>query len=396
MTTGALTGLVIADFGRVLAGPYATMLLADLGAEVIKIERPGTGDDTRAWGPPFADGEATYFLAVNRNKRSVVLDLRDDGDREAARSLAARADVVVENFRPGTMERLGLGYEDLRPLNPGLVYCSVTGFGAAEGAHLPGYDLLVQAMGGLMSVTGEPDGAGTKTGVALVDVITGLHAAVGILAALRHRDRTGEGQRVEVSLLTSLLSALTNQASAYVAAGVVPKAMGNRHPSITPYEVLAAKDRPLVLAVGNDRQFRALCERLGRPSLADDPRFATNTARVAHREDLLAALAGPLAARTADEWFEELTAAGVPCGPINDLAAAFDLADRLGLAARVGIDDPRRAAPVAQVANPIRLGATPAAYRTAPPRLGEDTAAVLAALGRPPGVRRIDGTPTER
>ncbi|MEX0168398.1 CaiB/BaiF CoA transferase family protein [Streptomyces sp. LMG1-1-1.1] len=376
---GALSGIVVADFGRVLAGPYMTMLLADLGADVIKIERPGSGDDTRAWGPPFADGEATYFLGVNRNKRSVSLDLTDPEDLAAARAIVDRADVLVENFRPGTMEKLGLGYEDVRKSNPGLVYCSVTGFGTDEGARLPGYDLLVQAMGGLMSVTGEPDGPGTKTGVALVDVVTGLHAGLGVLAALRHRDRTGQGQRVEVSLLTSLLSALTNQAAAHLAAGVVPRAMGNRHPSIAPYEVFEARDRPLVLAVGNDRQFRNLCDRIGRPELADDPRFAGNTARVAHREDLVTALAGPLATRTADDWFEELAAAGVPCGPINDLAAAFDLADRLGLAPRV----PESAAGPGQVVNPIRLDATPPSYRAAPPRLGEHTADLLATLGRP-------------
>ncbi|MFI0986072.1 CaiB/BaiF CoA transferase family protein [Streptomyces exfoliatus] len=377
LSGGALSGIVVADFGRVLAGPYMTMLLADLGADVIKIERPGSGDDTRAWGPPFAAGEATYFLGVNRNKRSVALDLTDPGDLAAARAIVHRADVLVENFRPGTMEKLGLAYEDVRAANPGLVYCSVTDFGTAEGARLPGYDLLVQAMGGLMSVTGEPGGQGTKAGVALVDVITGLHAGLGILAALRHRERTGEGQRVEVSLLGSLLSALTNQASAHLGAGVVPRAMGNRHPSIAPYEVFEAQDRPLVLAVGNDRQFRALCERLGRPGLADDPRFVTNTARVAHRDELVAALAGPLAARTADSWFEELTAVGVPCGPINDLAAAFDLADRLGLAPRV----PESAAGPGQVAHPIRLDATPPAYRTAPPRLGEHTEDLLAELG---------------
>jgi crotonobetainyl-CoA:carnitine CoA-transferase CaiB-like acyl-CoA transferase len=387
---GALSGIVVADFGRVLAAPYMTMLLADFGAEVIKIERPGSGDDTRAWGPPFADGEATYFLAVNRNKRSIALDLQDEGDRETARAIVARADVLVENFRPGTMDRLGLGYEELRTLNPGLIYCSVTGFGAAEGAGLPGYDLLVQAMGGLMSVTGEPGGQGTKAGVALVDVITGLHAGLGVLAALRHRERTGEGQRVEVSLLTSLLSAMTNQASAYVGAGVVPTAMGNRHPSIAPYEVFQAKDRALVLAVGNDRQFRTLCDRLGRVELAADPRFATNTARVAHREELLDELAGPLAGRTADDWFDELTAGGVPCGPINDLAAAFDLAERLGLDARIPVHDPRREAPVDHVANPIGLGATPAAYRSAPPRLGEDTEALLAELGLLPSRRSAE------
>ncbi|MGW6566698.1 CaiB/BaiF CoA transferase family protein [Streptomyces sp. NPDC054975] len=378
---GALSGIVVADFGRVLAGPYMTMLLADLGADVIKIERPGSGDDTRAWGPPFADGEATYFLGVNRNKRSVALDLTDPADRETARAIVDRADVLVENFRPGTMEKLGLGYEEVRASNPGLVYCSVTGFGAAEGAHLPGYDLLVQAMGGLMSVTGEPGGQGTKTGVALVDVITGLHAGLGVLAALRHRERTGAGQRVEVSLLSSLLSALTNQSAAHLGAGVVPRALGNRHPSIAPYEVFQARDRALVLAVGNDRQFRALCVRLGLPALADDARFATNTARVAHREELVAALSGPLAERAADSWFEELTAAGVPCGPINDLAAAFDLADRLGLAPRV----PAEAAGPGQVVNPVTLGVTPPSYRAAPPRLGEHTAAVLAELGRAPG-----------
>ncbi|MFG2640309.1 CaiB/BaiF CoA transferase family protein [Streptomyces sp. NPDC048370] len=378
---GALSGIVVADFSRVLAGPYMTMLLADLGADVIKIERPGSGDDTRAWGPPFAEGEATYFLGVNRNKRSVALDLTDPADRDTARAIVDRADVLVENFRPGTMEKLGLGHEDVRASNPGLVYCSVTGFGGAEGAHLPGYDLLVQAMGGLMSVTGEPDGQGTKAGVALVDVITGLHAGLGILAALRHRERTGEGQRVEVSLLTSLLSALTNQSAAHLGAGVVPRAMGNRHPSIAPYEVFEGRDRPLVLAVGNDRQFRTLCVRLGLPALADDARFATNSARVAHREELVAALSGPLAERTADSWFEELTAAGVPCGPINDLAAAFDLADRLGLAPRV----PAEAAGPGQVVNPVTLGVTPPSYRAAPPRLGEHTAALLAELGRAPG-----------
>lgn len=373
----ALSGIVVADFGRVLAGPYMTMLLADLGADVIKIERPGSGDDTRAWGPPFANDEATYFLGVNRNKRSVALDLTLPADRDAARAIVDRADVLVENFRPGTMEKLGLGYEEVRASNPGLVYCSVTGFGAADGAHLPGYDLLVQAMGGLMSVTGEPGGQGTKAGVALVDVITGLHAGLGVLAALRHRERTGEGQRVQVSLLTSLLSALTNQSAAYLGAGVVPRAMGNRHPSIAPYEVFEASDRPLVLAVGNDRQFRTLCARLGLAGLADDARFATNAARVAHREELCSALAGPLAGRTADSWFEELTAAGVPCGPINDLAAAFDLAERLGLEPQV----PDGAAGPGQVANPITFGATPPVYRAAPPRLGEHTESLLAELG---------------
>ncbi|WP_277370497.1 CaiB/BaiF CoA transferase family protein [Rhodococcus rhodochrous] len=369
MTTlpGALEGLVIADFGRVLAGPYATMLLADLGAEVVKIERPGFGDDTRHWGPPWVGDESTYFLGVNRNKKSVAIDLTTDEGLGQARDLVARADVVVENFLPGTMTRLGLGYEQVRELNPGIVYTSITGFGGHN--NLPGYDLLIQAVGGLMSITGPDPATPTKVGVAVVDVITGMHAALGILAALRHRDRTGEGQRVEVNLLSSLLSALANQSSGYVAAGVVPKAMGNRHPSIAPYEVFHTADRPFVLAVGNDRQFASLVEVLGAPELATDERFITNTARVANREELTKIIDELLSTDTADAWFDALTAARVPCGPLNDIADAVALAERLGLSPVVSIDDPDRDAPLRQIANPIRLSATPATYRTAPPRL---------------------------
>ncbi|MFC9767445.1 CaiB/BaiF CoA transferase family protein [Rhodococcus jostii] len=372
--SASLDGLLIADFGRVLAGPYATMLLADLGADVVKIERAGVGDDTRQWGPPWVGDESTYFQSVNRNKRSFAWDLRDLADLQQARELAARADVVVENFLPGTMDRLGLGYDAVREINPDVVYCSVTGFGGEN--NLPGYDLLIQAVGGLMSITGPEPGVPTKVGVAVVDIITGLHAAVGILAALRHRDRTGEGQRVEVNLLSSLLSALANQTSGYVGAGVVPQAMGNRHPSIAPYEVFRTGDRPLVLAVGNNRQFASLVEVLGVPELADDERYATNTQRVAHREQLVRDITAALSAGSADEWFEKLTAQGVPCGPLNDIADAVALAERLGLNPVVEIDDPRRDRPVRQVANPIRLSATPASYRSAPPRLGEDTPAV--------------------
>jgi crotonobetainyl-CoA:carnitine CoA-transferase CaiB-like acyl-CoA transferase len=379
---GALEGLVIADFSRVLAGPYATMLLADLGAEVIKIERPGVGDDTRGWGPPFTtDGGTTYFDAVNRNKRSVVLDLREESDRRVAWQIATEADVVVENFLPGTMDRFGLGYDDLATANPGLVYATITGFG--QQSPLPGYDLLVQAVGGLMSITGPDASQPTKVGVALVDVITGLHATAGILAAVRHRERTGEGQRVDVNLMSSLLSALTNQASAYLGAGAVPTAMGNRHPSIAPYELFQASDRPLVLAVGNDGQFRALVDVLGEPGLAADPRFATNEARVAHREALGERLTTLLSADTARGWFDRLSARGVPCGPLNDLAGAFDLGADLGLEPVVAISDPRRDTTTPQVANPIRLSATPAQYRNASPRLGEDTAAVVAMLTTP-------------
>ena len=375
MTDASLAGVVVADFSRVLAGPYATMLLADLGAEVVKVERPGVGDDTRAWGPPWtANGEATYFVGVNRNKRSVALDLKTADGRAAALRLAARADVVIENFPPGTMERLGLGYEDVTVLNPSVVYASVTGFGRGGGAGLPGYDLLVQAVGGLMSVTGPGPGEPTKVGVALVDVVTGLHATIGILAALRHRARTGEGQRVEVNLLSSLLSALVNQASGYVAAGVVPGIMGNRHPSIAPYEVLDTADRPLALAVGNDRQFVALAGVVGRPELATDPRFATNPSRVAHRDALAAELTAALAARPAEEWAALLAAAGVPCGPINDVGDAMALAERLGLAPVVTVDG------VATVADPIGLSATPVCYLLPPPALGAHTDEVLREL----------------
>lgn len=376
---GAMDGVLIADFGRVLAGPYATMLLADLGADVVKIERPGTGDSTRTWGPPWVDDESTYFLAVNRNKRSVALDLDTDRGLEAAIALSTQADVVVENFKSGTMDRLGLGYDEIRDLNPGVVYCSITGFGSSGGAALAGYDLLAQAVGGLMSITGPDPTQPTKAGVAVVDVITGLHAAVGILAALRHRDMTGAGQRVEVNLLSSLLSALTNQASGLVAAGVEPAAMGNRHPSITPYEVFATADRPVVIAVGNDRQFGAMVTVLGHPGLAKDSRFATNASRVCHRLELLAVLAEALTQRSAAYWLDALTAVGVPVGPINSVSEAFGLASRIGLNPVVEIENDWREMPAIQVANPICLSETPATYRSAPPRLGADTNDVLGA-----------------
>ncbi|MFJ7238842.1 CaiB/BaiF CoA transferase family protein [Streptomyces olivaceus] len=378
MTAGPLAGLVVADFSRVLAAPYLTMLLGDLGADIIKVERPDTGDDTRAWGPPHHRGEATYNLAVNRNKRSVVLDLADQDDRAAAQRLAARADVLIENFRPGTMARLGLGEESLRTRNPGLIYCSLSGFGTGPGAAMPGYDLLVQAMGGLMSVTGPGPGHPTKTGVALVDVLCGLHAGIGVLAALRHRDRTGHGQLVEVDLLSTLLSSMVNQAAAHTLTGVVPGIMGNRHPSIAPYEVFPASDRPMVLAVGTDRQFRSLAAVLGLPGLANDARFATNTARVAHADALAALLSTSLSARTAEEWYKLLTPHGVPCGPVNDLADAFQLAERLQLSPRVEIDGRDL------VANPIRLEATPPTYRRPPPALGEHTEEVLHWLAAEP------------
>ncbi len=377
---GALDGLLVADFSRVLAGPYATMLLADLGATVIKVERPGSGDDTRQWGPPFApDGQSTYFQSVNRNKASIDLDFGEAKDLLVAQALAARADVVVENYKPGALARYGLDYAAVARVNPAVIYCSISGFGSGEGSELPGYDLLVQAMGGLMSVTGidEP----TKAGVAVVDVLTGLHATVAILAALQHRHRSGEGQLVEATLLAALQSSLVNQASAVVAGGTVPGLLGNAHPSIAPYEVLHAADRPLVIAVGNDGQFARLCAVLGVSGLAHDERYSSNSARVAHRDTLRTDLESVLRRTNADDWQRDLTAAGVPCGPINDIAQGFDLAERLGLNPIVEIDDPRRATAQLQVANPISYGRTPPTYRTAPPLVGEDRAMVLGFLG---------------
>ncbi|GAA5051343.1 CaiB/BaiF CoA transferase family protein [Nocardia callitridis] len=367
MSAGALDGLLVIDFTRVLAGPYATMMLADMGARVIKIERPITGDDTRSWGPPYdPSGTTTYFNSVNRNKTSTVLDLSTAQGRAEAVRLASTADIVIENFRAGTMGRLGLDYERLSATNPGLIYCSITGFGSGRGASLPGYDLLVQALGGLMSITGSQRGAPTKVGVAVVDVLTGTHALSGILAALHHRDRTGNGQYLETDLLSVLLSSLVNQAAAYQGAGVVPGIMGNRHPSIAPYEEFATKDRPLVVAVGNDRQFRDFVTVLGVGHLAEDPRFVTNADRVEHRDALRDEVLPLLAARGAEAWFRDLTAAGVPAGPINDIAEAFTFAESLGLPVAVRVPG----SDVPYVGNPLRFSQTPVAYYSGPPALG--------------------------
>lgn len=363
--TGALDGIIVADFSRVLAGPYATMLMADLGAEVIKIERQDVGDDTRAWGPPYGpDGQSTYFASVNRNKRSLQLDLRDPSDLDRARELALRADVIIENFRPGTMDRLGLGYDRIRTDNPGVVYASLSGFGESEAAaRLGGYDLVVQAVGGLMSVTGEGPGREVKVGVAVIDVLTGLHLGFGVLAALRHRESTGLGQRVSTDLLSCGLSSLVNQASAYLGAGRVAGPMGNRHPSISPYEVYPTADRRLAVAVGNDSLFDRFCRVLGIDDLIGDPRFATNHARVDNRAELKELIDAALRQRTADEWFRLLSDAGVPAGPVNDIAGAFDFAESLGLAPRVDIDG------VPSVRNPLNLSETPATYAMPPPML---------------------------
>ncbi len=382
MGDAPLGDLLVLDFSRVLAAPLATMLLADHGATVLKVERPGRGDDTRGWGPPHApDGTATYFLSVNRGKHSVALDLSDPADLAVARELAAAADVVVENFRPGVMARLGLDYAALAAANPGLVYCTVTGFGSGRGAEMPGYDLLVQAVGGLMSITGSPDGEPQKVGVALVDVISGLFATAGILTALRHRDRTGQGQAIELNLLSCLLAALVNQSTAQTAAGVTAGRMGNAHPSIAPYETFATADGTLVVAVGTDHQFALLCEQIGLGGLADDPRFATNTARVDNRVELRAAIADRLLAAPAREWGPKLVAAGVPAGQVNDIAGALQLAEQLGLRPTVTLPGPG-GADVTLPANPIGLSATPPRYEAGPPALGAMSADEALALVR--------------
>jgi crotonobetainyl-CoA:carnitine CoA-transferase CaiB-like acyl-CoA transferase len=375
MQPGALDGLLVADFSRVLAGPLCTQTLGDLGADVVKVERPANGDDTRAWGPPFVEQGSTYYLGLNRNKRSIALDLADPGDLGLARRLAARADVVVESFRPGTIDRLGLGYDAVAADNPAVVYCSISAFGSGEeAARLPGYDLLLQAMSGLMSVTGEPDGRPLKVGAALIDMIAGLYATTGVLAALQARERTGRGQRVEVSLMDSALAGLLNQASAHLLAGAVPGRLGNRHPSITPYETYRAADGEFAVAVGNDAIFARLCAAIGRPELSGDERFATNAARLERRDELGAILEGAFAAATAVEWVRRLSEAGVPAGPINDIAQAFAFAEALGLEPVWEADGVRG------VRSPVRLSDTPASARRRPPALGEHDAELRAWL----------------
>ncbi|HEY0238095.1 MAG TPA: CoA transferase [Friedmanniella sp.] len=370
---GPLSGLLVADLSRVLAGPYATQIMADLGATVVKVEGPG-GDETRGWRPPERDGVSTYFIGINRNKRDVVLDFAVPADRADAAELCRRADVVIENFRPGGLVRFGLDYDTVAATNPGVVYASISGFGAAGGARLPGYDLIVQAASGLMSLTGDPDGTAYRSGVSVFDIMSGLQSVIGILAALRHRDVTGEGQHVEVNLLSTAMAAMANHSSTYVAAGTVPFRMGNAHPSLFPYEPLSCADGELVVVAANDPQFRKLAAALGRPELADDPRFATTPERNRNREELRPLLLEVLATDTADGWFDRLTAAGVPCGPINTIDGGVALAERLGLDPVVQVGSGADAVPM--IRNAIRFSKTPAQYSTPPPTLGADSAAV--------------------
>jgi crotonobetainyl-CoA:carnitine CoA-transferase CaiB-like acyl-CoA transferase len=379
--SGPLSGLVVADFSRVLAGPYCTMLLADLGADVIKVESPA-GDDTRRWIPPATGaGVATYYLAINRNKRSVALNLDDADDLAAARELARRADILVENFKPGGLARFSLDYESVRATNAGIIYASVSGFGSGGGKHLPGYDLMVQAMSGLMSLTGDPAGPPYRSGISVFDVIAGLHATIGILAALNHRASTRSGQHVEASLMASALSGMVNQTSAYAAGGVVPFRMGNGHPSLYPYEPLPTADGDLIVTAGSDAQFRKLCEVLGAPELATDPRFARNEDRTANRDVLRPLLAKRLASRPATDWFAELIEAGVPCGPINTVDQGIAFAAEIGLEPVVSAG--RGPAAIPTIRHPLTFSATAPRYDLPPPALDEHGDEIRAWLSAP-------------
>ncbi|HVC02322.1 MAG TPA: CaiB/BaiF CoA-transferase family protein [Steroidobacteraceae bacterium] len=384
----ALSHLTVLDLSRVLAGPWAGQILGDLGAQVYKIERPGAGDDTRSWGPPFlqnaAEGgnaDAAYFLCANRNKKSLTVDFTTALGRRIVQDLAARADVLIENFKTGGLQAHGLDFESLREINPRLIYCSITGFGqTGPYAARPGYDFLIQAMGGLMSITGAKDGepgAGPqKVGVAMTDILTGLYAVIGILAALAHRERSGAGQYIDVALLDVQVACLANQAMNYLVGGTPPVRMGNAHPNIVPYQDFPTADGHMVVAVGNDAQFARLCAELGHAELAGDARFTSNEARVANRQDLIGLLRAATAARSTAEWVERLQRAQVPCGPINALDEVF--ADPQVQARGMRLDLPHPVAgSVPQVASPLRLSATPVRYRSAPPALGADTRELL-------------------
>jgi crotonobetainyl-CoA:carnitine CoA-transferase CaiB-like acyl-CoA transferase len=383
MRSGALAHVRVLDLSRVLAGPWASQLLADLGAEVVKIERPGVGDETRGWGPPWLttpDGaetrESAYFACANRGKKSVTVDLARPEGQAIVRRLAEQSDVLLENFKVGSLSRIRLGWEDLSALNPRLVYCSITGFGqSGPYKDRPGYDFVVQGMGGLMSVTGEPDGEPMKAGVAMTDILTGMYVATAVLAALAHRERSGEGQRVDLALLDVQVATLANLAESYLVTGRAPDRHGNAHASIVPYQAFATRDGYVVVAVGNDGQFARLCEVAGRPELAADPRFATNAARVENRTALVPVLQTILAERATRDWVASLEKAGVPCGPINDLAQVFGDPHVQSRGLRVEVPHPL-AGRVPVVASPMRLSRTPVRHGT-PPLLGEHTREVL-------------------
>jgi crotonobetainyl-CoA:carnitine CoA-transferase CaiB-like acyl-CoA transferase len=367
-----LEGVRVLDLSRVLAGPYATMVLGDLGADVLKVEHHERGDDTRHWGPPFAGGESAYFLSVNRNKRSIGIDLKDPDGFERVEKLAAGADVMIENWRRGALEKLGLGYEKLKRANPDLIYCSITGFGPGPDEDRPGYDFLVQARGGVMGITGQPGGEPTKVGVAIADIVCGLFASNAILAALHRRSVTGEGARIEVPLFESTLGWLANRGQEYLTSGEDTGLIGNAHPSIVPYQTFDAEDKPLVVAVGNDTQFANLCKVIGRPELAEDERFATNPDRVANREALISELQREFSERPADKWADELRAAGVPSGPVNTLADVLADEHLLGSGMLQELNHPS-AGHIEMLASPILIEGERLSIRRPPPTLGQHT-----------------------
>jgi formyl-CoA transferase len=381
-TKASLAGVRVLDLSRVLAGPWATQILGDFGADVIKVEKPGAGDDTRSWGPPFienGEGDAAYFLAANRNKRSVAIDFANPRGADLVRKLAPHCQILVENFRPGSLKKYGLDYASTAAINPSIVYCSITGFGqTGPYAKRPGYDYIIQGMGGLMSLTGERDGEPMKSAVAVADLFTGMYAVTSILAALRHAERTGEGQQLDVSLLDCQIAMLANLGSSYLVSGEPPQRLGNQHAAIAPYQVLATGDGHIILAVGNDGQFRDFCQCAG-VMLCDDARFATNEERVNHRQALTDALAPIFRTRTTSEWVAALEKADVPCGPINTLDQVY--ADPQ-VVARNAVTTATRPDGVAMklAANPVRMSATPPTARMAPPVLGHDTHAVLKEL----------------
>ena len=379
--TSPLAGVRVVDLSRVLAGPYCTMMLADLGADVVKVENPRAGDETRAWGPPYAGGESAYYLSVNRTKRSCAIDLKERDGRELALRLCERADVVVENFKAGGAARLGVSYDDVRARNPGIVYCSITGFGSGRTpGDRPGYDFVAQAESGLMSITGYADGEPTKVGVAVVDVLTGLHAGIGVLAALHRRDATGEGEHVEVSLIDCAFSSLVNVALNALVTGEEPRRFGNAHPNIVPYETVRTSDGWLAVAAANDGLFRRLAAAIGRPALAEDERFATNPARVTNRHELIPLLNDVFAQRSADEWVELLADAGVPAGKTRHVREAFEAAAAAGRDPTVRLPHPT-AGEVELVRPPFELARGSLAEPAAPPLLGQHTREVLAEIG---------------
>jgi crotonobetainyl-CoA:carnitine CoA-transferase CaiB-like acyl-CoA transferase len=367
-----LEGVRVLDLSRVLAGPYATMVLGDLGADVLKVEHPERGDDTRHWGPPFAGGESAYFLSINRNKRSVGIDLKDQKGLKRVKTLAAGADVLIENWRRGALEKLGLGFEALRETNPDLIYCSITGFGPGPDEDRPGYDFLVQARGGVMGITGQPGGEPTKVGVAIADIVCGLFASNAILAALYRRSVTGEGALIEAPLFESTLGWLANRGQEYLVSGEDTGLIGNAHPSIVPYQTFDAADKPLVVAVGNNTQFANLCGVIGRTELVENERFATNPDRVANREALISELQREFGERPADEWADELRAAGVPSGPVNTLADVLADEHLLGSGMLQGLDHPS-AGHLEMLASPILIDGERLSIRRPPPTLGQHT-----------------------